>query len=80
MYIQKSEHKGRTAEEVDTVMIWLTDYYKHSLREQIEKKMDIETFFDEALQIYRDADKIIGKVCGVGGDNRRIDYTEYVQT
>jgi hypothetical protein len=29
MYIQKAEKKGRTKEEVDTVICWLTGYDEH---------------------------------------------------
>ena len=65
MYVQKAERKGRTPEEVETVTCWLTGYDESGLREQIENKTDIETFFAEAPQIHPNADKITGKVCGV---------------
>lgn len=65
MYVQKAERKGRTKEEVDTVICWLTGYDEHGLRAQIEKKVDFETFFAEAPQINPNASQITGVICGV---------------
>jgi len=65
MYVQKAEKKGRTKEEVDMVICWLTGYDESGLREQIEKEVDFETFFAEAPQINPNAHKITGVVCGV---------------
>jgi hypothetical protein len=65
MYVQKAEKKGRTKEEVDTVICWLTGYDILGLQAQIEKEVDFETFFVEAPQINPNADKIKGVVCGV---------------
>lgn len=65
MYIQKAERKGRTKEEVDRIICWLTGYDEQGLQEQIDSGADMETFFAEAPQINIDADKITGTVCGV---------------
>ena len=65
LYVQKAEKKGRTKEEVDTVICWLTGYDKHGLRAQIDKEVDFETFFTEAPQINPNVHKITGVVCGV---------------
>ncbi|MDD4297243.1 MAG: DUF2200 domain-containing protein [Ruminiclostridium sp.] len=65
MYIQKAEKKGRTKEEVNTVICWLTGYGKQGLQEQIENEVDFETFFAEAPQINPNSLKIKGVVCGV---------------
>jgi hypothetical protein len=65
LYIQKAERKGRTKEEVDTVIQWLTGYDDAGLAAQIGKGADLKTFFDEAPQINPNADKITGVVCGV---------------
>jgi hypothetical protein len=64
LYIQKAEKKGRTKEEVDTVIFWLTGYDEQSLREQIDKNADFETFFAEAPQINANAGKVTGVICG----------------
>jgi hypothetical protein len=64
LYIQKAEKKGRTKEEVDTVIRWLTGYDQTSLQDQIDKKTDFETFFAEAPQINPNVSKITGVICG----------------
>lgn len=63
-YIQKAEKKGRSKEEVDTIICWLTGYDKKALQQQIDRKSDIETFFGKAPQINPNASKITGVICG----------------
>ena len=63
-YITKAEKKGRTKEEVDTIIFWLTGYNKKSLQKHIDKKTDFETFFAQAPQINPNASKITGVICG----------------
>lgn len=64
LYIQKAEAKGRTKEEVDTVICWLTGYTKQLLKKQIDKKVDLQTFFAEAPKINPNVSKITGMICG----------------
>ena len=64
LYIQKAEKKGRTKEEVDTVIFWLTGYTAQALQEQVDKNVDFETFFAEAPQINLNVSKITGVICG----------------
>lgn len=64
LYIQKAEKKGRTKEEVDTLIFWLTGYNKKTLQEQIDKKTDLETFFAQAPAMNPNASKITGVICG----------------
>lgn len=64
LYIKKAERKGRTREEVDVVICWLTGYDQQSLQEQIDKKNDFKTFFAEAPQFNPNASKITGVICG----------------
>jgi hypothetical protein len=64
-YIQKAEKKGRTREEVDAIIMWLTGYDDQLLDQQINRKIDFETFFAEAPQINPKAAKITGVVCGI---------------
>jgi len=63
-YIQKAEKKGRTKEEVDTIICWLTGYNKKTLQQQLSKKADLETFFAQAPQINPNVSKITGVICG----------------
>ncbi len=64
LYIQKAVKKGRTKEEVDTVIFWLTGYDATTLKEQIDRKTDFETFFAEAPLLHPNASKITGVICG----------------
>ena len=48
LYVQKAEKKGRTKEEVDEVIAWLTGYQGALLQQAIDTKVDIETFFARA--------------------------------
>jgi hypothetical protein len=64
LYIKKAETKGRTKEEADTIIFWLTGYDKQTLQQHIEKKIDLETFFAHAPQINPNASKITGVICG----------------
>lgn len=63
-YVQKAEKKGRTKEEVDTIICWLTGYDLQTLQQQIASKADFETFFSQAPQINPNATKITGVICG----------------
>jgi len=63
-YINKAEKKGRTKEELDTIIRWLTGYDQKALQKQIDSKVDFETFFAEAPQLNPNASKITGVICG----------------
>ena len=63
-YITKAEKKGRTKEEVDAIIFWLTGYNKKTLQQHIDKKTDFETFFSQAPQMNPNVSKITGVICG----------------
>ena len=64
LYIQKAERKGRTKEDVDAIIHWLTGYDDRTLQQQIDRKSDFETFFAQAPQINPNVSKITGVICG----------------
>lgn len=64
LYIQKAEKKGKTKEEVDEIIFWLTGYDEQSLQEQIIKETDVETFFKQAPHMNPNAILIKGVICG----------------
>ena len=43
-YVTKAEKKGRTKDEVDQVIRWLTGYTQRRLDSQLAKETDFETF------------------------------------
>ncbi len=63
-YIAKAEKKGRTKDEVHAVIHWLTGYDEQTLQQQIDKKVDFETFFAQAPRINPNASRITGMICG----------------
>ena len=65
LYVQKAERKGRTKEEVDQIVRWLTGYDKAGLQKQIEKENDLEGFFAQAPAIHPNSSLIKGVVCGI---------------
>ena len=64
-YIKKAEKKGRTRDDLDTVICWLTGYSPTALAQQIEQRTDLETFFANAPALNPNVSKITGVVCGV---------------
>lgn len=64
LYVQKVEKKGRSKDELDEVICWLTGYTRKELEQQIDKKSDFETFFAQAPQLNPNAAKITGVICG----------------
>tara|TARA_Y100000815_G_scaffold222091_1_gene208586 strand:- start:57261 stop:57587 length:327 start_codon:yes stop_codon:yes gene_type:complete len=65
MYVQKAERKGRTRDEVDQIISWLTGYSDAELQREIEGESDFETFFDQAPRIHPNSLLIKGVICGV---------------
>jgi hypothetical protein len=64
-YIAKAEKKGRTKQEVDEIICWLTGYSQTGLEAQLKKRTDIETFIAEAPQLNPSRSLIKGVICGI---------------
>ena len=63
-YLKKTETKGHTKAELDTIICWLTGYDQKTLQQQIDMKNDFETFFKQAPQLNKNVSKITGVICG----------------
>lgn len=63
-YITKAEKKGRTKEDVDNIICWLTGFNQQELQQQIDRRKDFATFFSEAPQLNPNVSKISGVICG----------------
>jgi hypothetical protein len=63
LYLTKVEKKGRTKEELDQVITWLTGFNNEQLKGLIEKKATFETFFQKAT-LNPNASLITGVICG----------------
>ena len=65
LYLQKAERKGRTREEVDAIICWLTGYSREELARHTTVNIDFGTFFDQAPALHPNLTLIKGTVCGV---------------
>jgi hypothetical protein len=65
MYVAKAQKKGRTKEEVDQIIRWLTGYTESKLNTQIKKEVTFEKFFKEAPKLNPARKLITGMICGV---------------
>jgi hypothetical protein len=63
LYLTKVEKKGRTKEELDQVIQWLTNFTNKQLQELIKEKATFETFFQKA-SLNPNAHLITGLICG----------------
>lgn len=65
LYVHKAEKKGRTKEEVDRIIRWLTGYSQRGLDARLKKGTDFETFLAQAPQPNPARFLIKGVICGV---------------
>ena len=63
-YVAKAEKKGRTRQEVDEVIRWLTGYSQGELEAAIADKTDMRTFFERAPRPNPARSEIKGLICG----------------
>ncbi|WP_120078474.1 DUF2200 family protein [Aurantiacibacter odishensis] len=68
VYVNKVEKKGRSKDELDTVLRWLTGYSQDLLERQIEAQVDCRTFIEDA-PLNPDRVLVTGVVCGVCVEN-----------
>ncbi len=63
-YVNKVERKGRTKDELDEVIEWLTGFDEAALKRHINDGTTFEEFFADAT-LNPNAGLITGSVCGV---------------
>ena len=63
LYLTKVEKKGRTKEELEEVIEWLTGFNRKKIQELIKEKVTFEVFFERA-SLNPNADLITGMICG----------------
>jgi hypothetical protein len=64
LYLTKVEKKGRTKDELDQVISWLTGFDEAAMRRHLDDGTTFEDFFADA-QLNPKASAITGVVCGV---------------
>lgn len=82
LLVQKAERKGRTVQEVNEVICWLTGYDETGLQKQLDADVSYGAFFEEAPAFNPNSTLIKGAVCGVRVENvedplmRKIRYLD----
>lgn len=64
LYVTKVERKGRSRQELDLVISWLTGLTSREIKQHISSGSTIRDFF-ESSKINDKAVLITGKICGV---------------
>ena len=65
LLVNKAVKKGRTPEEVDQVISWLTGYSVEQIAQAADSTVSYGDFFRQAPRINPNSSKITGVVCGV---------------
>ena len=65
LLVSKAVRKGRTRQEVDQVIRWLTGYSQAELKEMLDRTVPYGNFFLNAPKLNEKRKLIKGVVCGV---------------
>lgn len=63
LYVAKVEKKGRTQDELNEVITWLTGFDAKKIQQLIKEQVTFETFFQQA-KMHPNASLITGMICG----------------
>ena len=77
-YITKIEKKGRTKEELNQVIEWLTGFDENEMEELIKEKVTFEFFFKNAT-LNPNAQLITGVICGYRVEEIENSITQQVR-
>ena len=77
-YLAKIEKKGRTKEELQQVIRWLTGYDEHETRRQIQSGASFQQFFEQA-ELNPNAHLITGVICGYRVEEIKNPLTQKVR-
>ena len=78
LYLNRLEKNGRTKEELNQVIEWLTGFDQEALQALINEKATFGTFFQKAT-INPNADLIKGVVCGYRIEEIEDEFETYKQ-
>lgn len=65
LYIEKAEKKGRTKDEVDQIIYWMTGHDAKSFAKVFDEKVSLEDFYMHAPKLNPNRRLITGVICGV---------------
>ncbi|WP_298999427.1 DUF2200 domain-containing protein [Flagellimonas sp. S174] len=77
-YVNKVEKKGRTKEELQQVIKWLTGFDDKKLQKLVNEKATFESFFEQA-DLHPNAHLIKGVICGYRIEEIDNDLTRKVR-
>lgn len=77
-YVTKIEKKGRTRQELNQVIEWLTGYDEKKLQELIDNKVTFSQFFQNAT-LHPNAHLIKGIICGYRVEEIKNQLTKQVR-
>ena len=78
LYVSKVEKKGRTKEELNRVIEWLTGFDSEKLVKLISEKTTFESFFEQA-NLNPKAVQITGMICGYRVEDIKNPLTQKVR-
>ena len=78
MYLAKVEKKGRTKEELNQVVEWLTGFDNKKLEKLIKENVTFEAFFQHA-SLNLNAHLITGMICGYRVEEIKNPLTQQVR-
>ena len=78
LYVTKVEKKGRTKQELNQVIQWLTGYDEKKLQKLIDEKVTFETFFRTA-KLNPNVHLITGVICGYRVEDIKNPLTQQVR-
>lgn len=62
-YVKKIESKGRTLDELNEVIQWLTGFDANKIQDIIDANVTFEDFFNQA-SLHPNANQVKGVICG----------------
>jgi hypothetical protein len=65
LYVAKVQRKGRSTDDLDLVLRWLTGYDEAGLQGAVADGVDLEGFFAAAPRLNPNASLITGMICGI---------------
>ncbi len=78
LYLTKVEKKGRTKEELNQVIEWLTGYNTKKIEQLVKEKVTFEAFFQKAT-LHPNAHLITGVICGYRVEDIENPLTQQVR-
>jgi len=64
-YTAKALRKGKSIDEVNQIIMWLTGYSPTQLSQILDNQTNLREFFDKAPCLHPNRELIMGSICGV---------------